>query len=104
MAGRVAREFSAKSALDPQVDRQRPRPNQRHVAFEDVHKLRQFIKAERAEGLADQCNTVDVSRDRLRSTWVGTRGMESTKLENLELSIVEAKPLLSEQDRTGTSE
>jgi len=104
MTGRVAREFGAKSALDPQVNRQGPGPNQRHVAFENIHKLRQFIKAKRAEDFADRCNTVVVSLDRLRSSWVGTSGMECTKLEDLELSIVETKPFLSEQDGTRTSE
>jgi hypothetical protein len=48
MAGRVVWEFTAKPALYPEINGQRPWPDQRHVAFEDVQKLREFVEAERS--------------------------------------------------------
>jgi hypothetical protein len=104
MTGGVAGELTARLAFDPQVNRQGPGPNQGHVALEDIQELRQFIQAKGTEKLADRCDTLVASLDRLPGIRVGTRVVECTKLENFEFFVVEAKPLLSEQNGARTGE
>src|SRR5438045_3672086 len=102
MAGRVAREFGAKPSLDFQIDGQWPGADQGHVAFEDIHKLRQFIEAQQAEDLADRRDAVVVPLNGLRRTGVSTIEVQCTELEYVERFVVETKPLLLEQDGAGT--
>src|ERR1700694_1966363 len=106
----VAREiavhrFVEQPALQFTLHGVRTRADQREIAFEhDVEELRQFVKAGLADKTSDAGNAAVVLGHDLCGERIGLIVVQRAKLEDVDALVVEAEPLLAEQNRTRTVE